>query len=245
MGIDIGGTGIKGAPVDVDQGALAAPRFRVLTPQPSTPDAVADAVATVVDHFGWQGRVGCTFPAVVKAGVTLTAANVDAGWVGTDADTLLTARLGMPVFMLNDADAAGLAEMRFGAGKGRRGLVMMITLGTGIGCGLFYDGVLVPNCELGHLEMGGVEAEDLAAESVRQRDDLSWKKYGSRLSSYLQALDALLWPDLFILGGGASAKADKLMGHIECRPEVAVAALRNEAGIVGAAVAASAGAGTA
>jgi polyphosphate glucokinase len=241
MGIDIGGTGIKGAPVDIDKGELKSERFRLLTPKPATPKAVADVVAQVVDNFGWNGPVGATFPAVVKNGVTLTAANVDKEWIGTDADKVLTDRLGMPVLMLNDADAAGLAEVRFGAGKDRKGVVLMITLGTGIGCGMFLNGALVPNTELGHIEIDGKDAETMAADSVRERKGLDWKEYAKRVETYIRRLDALLWPDLVILGGGASKKADKLLPRLDVRPEVVAATLLNEAGIVGAAVAAAEG----
>ncbi len=244
LGIDIGGTGIKGAPVDIDDGTLTAERFRVLTPHPATPKAVADVVAEVVEHFGWQGAVGLTFPAVVKDGVTYTAANVDKEWVGVDADTMFGERLGLPVTMLNDADAAGAAEMRFGAGKGERGLVLMITLGTGIGCGMFYDGVLIPNTELGQIEIDGRDAEGFAADSVRERKGLKWREYAERVELYLRRLDALLWPDLVILGGGASKKADKLLPRLDVRPKVVAARLLNEAGIVGAALAAARATGT-
>lgn len=239
MGVDIGGTGIKGAPVDIDKGELAGERFRILTPHPATPKAVADVVGEVVEHFTWNGPVGATFPAVVKDGVTLSAANVDKEWIGANADELFTQRLNMPVTVLNDADAAGLAEMRFGAGRGRPGVVLMITLGTGIGCGMFLDGKLVPNTELGHIEIDGKDAEGMAADSVRVRKELSWKKYATRVEQYLRKLDALLWPDLIIIGGGASKKAEKFLPLIDIRPEVVPAKLQNEAGIVGAALAAA------
>jgi polyphosphate glucokinase len=239
MGVDIGGTGIKGAPVDIEKGELAGERFRILTPHPATPKAVADVVGEVVEHFTWNGPVGATFPAVVKDGVTLSAANVDKEWIGANADELFTQRLNMPVTVLNDADAAGLAEMRFGAGRGRSGVVIMVTLGTGIGCGMFLDGKLVPNTELGHIEIGGKDAETMAADSVRERKELSWKKYAGRVEQYLRKLDALLWPDLIIIGGGASKKAEKFLPLIDIRPEVVPAKLQNEAGIVGAALAAA------
>jgi len=239
MGIDIGGSGIKGAPVDIDSGQLAAPRFRIVTPQPARPAPVADVVAQVIEHHAWHGPVGVTFPAVVKNGVTLTAANVDKRWIGTDADMVFTQRIGMPVHVLNDADAAGLAEMRYGAGKGRNGVIVMITLGTGIGCAVFLDGKLVPNTELGHIELGGKDAESIAASSVRDRKGLSWKKYAERVQAYLKALDALIWPDLIIIGGGVSKTPEKFLPLIDVRPEVVPAGLQNEAGIVGAALAAS------
>ena len=239
MGVDIGGTGIKGAPVDLDKGELAGERFRILTPKPATPKAVADVVGEVVEHFNWNGPVGATFPAVVKDGVTLSAANVDKEWIGANADEIFTKRLDMPVTVLNDADAAGLAEMRYGAGRDRKGVVIMVTLGTGIGCGMFLDGKLVPNIELGHIEIDGKDAETQAADSVRVRKELSWKKYAPRVEAYIRKLDALIWPDLIILGGGASKKADKFLPLIKVRPEVVPAQLLNEAGIVGAALAAA------
>jgi polyphosphate glucokinase len=239
LGIDIGGSGIKGAPVACATGELLAPRHRIVTPQPATPDAIADVVAQIAEHFDWNGPVGCTFPAVVKDGVTLTAANVDPSWIGTDADALFTKRLGMPVTLLNDADAAGLAEMRVGAGRGHRGVVITVTLGTGIGCGLFTNGVLVPNCELGHIEIDGRDAERFAAASVRDRKKLSWKQYAARVETYLRRLDALLWPDLIVIGGGVSKDADQFLPRIDVRPEVVPATLRNNAGIVGAAIATS------
>jgi polyphosphate glucokinase len=239
MGVDIGGTGIKGAPVDIVKGVLVGERFRILTPQPATPKAVAEVVGEVVEHFGWKGPVGATFPAVVKDGFTLSAANVDQEWIGANVDELFTQRLDMPVTVLNDADAAGLAEMAFGAGKGRNGIVIMVTLGTGIGSGMFLDGKLVPNSELGHIEINGKDAEKRAADSVRVRKELSWKDFAKRVEEYIRALDALLWPDLVIVGGGASKKGDKFLPLIDVRPEVVAATLQNEAGIVGAALAAA------
>jgi polyphosphate glucokinase len=239
MGVDIGGTGIKGAPVDVDRGELVGERFRILTPHPATPHAVAGVVKQVVDHFDWHGPVGCTFPAVVKNGVTLSAANVDKSWIKADAGKLFSDTLNSKVLVLNDADAAGLAEVRFGIGAGRSGVVIMVTLGTGIGCGTFVDGRLVPNTELGHIEIKGRDAESIAADSVRERKKLSWKKYAKRVEAYIRRLDALMWPDLVVIGGGASKKADKFLPLIKVRPEVAPAQLQNEAGIVGAALAAA------
>ena len=238
LGIDIGGSGIKGAPVDVDSGQLAADRYRIVTPQPATPNSVAEVVGELVHHFDWSGPVGCTFPAVVKDGVVLTAANVDKRWIGTDAAAAFASAIDGPLTVLNDADAAGIAEMTFGVGKGVGGVVLMITLGTGIGCGMFNDGELVPNTELGHIEIDGKDAEKRAAFSVRDRKGLSWKRYAARVQTYLERLDALLWPDLVIIGGGASKKADKLLPLLDVRPKVVAAALLNEAGIVGAALAA-------
>ncbi|HZP29050.1 MAG TPA: ROK family protein [Acidimicrobiia bacterium] len=239
LGIDIGGTGIKGAPVDVRTGELIAPRERILTPHPATPDAVAKVVAELFQHFDWTGPAGATFPAVIKDGVARTAANVDPAWIGTDAASLFTKATGAPVTVLNDADAAGIAEMEFGAGRGRRGVVLMVTLGTGIGSALFLDGALVPNTELGHLEVRGKEAEKRAAEIVREREGLTWEKYAKRLQEYFSTVEALFSPDLIIVGGGISKKADRFLPLVKLRTAVVAAQLQNEAGIVGAAVAAA------
>ena len=238
FGVDIGGTGIKGAPVDLATGELTAERHRILTPQPATPEAVTAVVAEVIDHFGWKGPVGCTFPAVVKHGVTLSAANLDDAWIGLDADALLTDRLGMDVHVLNDADAAGVAEMAFGVGKGQPGVVVMVTLGTGIGSALFLDGKLVPNTEFGHLELDGHDAETRASERARIEGELSWKKYAKRLDAYLDHLEMLLTPDLIVLGGGGAKKADKFLPLLSSKARVVPALLGNDAGIVGAAMAA-------
>jgi polyphosphate glucokinase len=239
LGIDIGGTGIKGAPVDVDRGTLAADRYRLLTPQPAKPAAVADVVAQVAAKFGGEGTVGATFPAVIRGGIAETAANVDRSWVGEDVAKRLGQVAGRPFVVLNDADAAGLAEMRFGAGRDKKGVVMMVTLGTGIGSALFVDGVLVPNTELGHLELRGKEAEKRASEIVRENKKLSWRKWGRRLDEYMRHLEMLFWPDLFIIGGGSSKKAPKFFGFLKTRAPIVPAQLLNEAGIVGAAVAAA------
>ncbi len=239
IGIDIGGTGIKGAPVDVVGGALTADRKRLPTPQPATPEAVADVVAAVVATFPTTGTVGATFPAVIQGGVARTAANVDKSWIGEDVASRLSAAAGRPFVVLNDADAAGLAEVRFGAGVGRDGVVMMITLGTGIGSALFVDGTLVPNTELGHLQYRGKDAEARAAESVRERKGLSWKDWGKRVGGYLRYLEVLFSPDLFIIGGGVSKKSEKYFPYFETEADVVPAQLLNEAGIVGAAVAAA------
>ncbi len=237
LGIDIGGSGIKGALVRAQTGELLTERYRLETPQPSTPDAVARTVAKIVRFFDYQGTVGCTFPAIVKGGVTLSAANVDKGWVGLDADALLTEATGCEVHLLNDADAAGRAEVTFGAGKDRAGVVIVLTLGTGIGSALFLDGTLVPNTEFGHLFLaGGQEAEAWASDRARKDEDLHWKKWGGRLDAYLKHLEFIFSPDLFILGGGVSKKSDKFMEFLDLKTPVVPAALRNEAGIVGAAL---------
>ena len=238
FGIDIGGSGMKAAPVDLADGTLTADRLKIQTPQPATPAAMADVVAQLVAHFEWSGPVGVTFPAVVRRGVTLSAANVDKSWIGTDADALFTKAVGydVDVHVVNDADAAGLAEMRYGAGRGRDGVVLVLTFGTGIGSGLFVDGVLVPNTELGHLEVDGHDAEHRAAASARDREKLSWDEWAERVERYLSTIVKLFSPDLIIVGGGASRKADRWLPAIDVGTEVVPAALTNEAGIVGAAL---------
>jgi polyphosphate glucokinase len=243
FGVDIGGSGIKGAPVDLDRGDLAQERCKVLTPQPATPDAVAEGVRQVVEHFGWSGPVGITFPGVVTGGATIrTAANVDRGWVGTDARALFGERLGgLPVTVVNDADAAGVAEMRFGAGRDRRGTVVLLTFGTGIGSAVFTDGVLIPNTELGHLELDGHDAEKRASSKARDDHDLSWEHWARRVQRYLAHVEMLFSPDLFIIGGGVSRKAHKFLPHITgIEAEIVPARLQNNAGIVGAALRAAA-----
>lgn len=238
--MDIGGSGIKGAPVDLDRGDLARERHKVLTPHPATPEDVAGCVAEVVGHFDWQGPVGITFPGVVTSGLTRTAANVDKGWIDLDARTLLGDRLGLPVTVLNDADAAGIAEMTFGAGRGRKGTVIVLTFGTGIGSALFIDGRLVPNTELGHLELHGHDAEKHASTKAKEDGDLSWHHWAHRVQKYLAHVEMLFSPELFIIGGGVSRKADKFLPLIEhVRAEMVPAELQNNAGIVGAAMAAA------
>lgn len=241
FGVDIGGSGIKGAPVDLERGDLAEERHKVLTPHPATPDAVADGVAEVVRHFGWTGPVGITFPGVVTAGITRTAANVDKGWIDKDAARLLGDRIGgVPVTVLNDADAAGVAEMTFGAGRGRKGTVIMLTFGTGIGSALFVDGRLVPNTELGHLELHGHDAEKRASTKAKEDADLSWSHWARRVQKYLAHVEMLFSPELFVIGGGVSRKAEKFLPLIEdIRAEIVPAELQNNAGIVGAAMAAA------
>ncbi|MFJ6460331.1 polyphosphate--glucose phosphotransferase [Streptomyces sp. NPDC091387] len=239
FGVDIGGSGIKGAPVDLDRGDLAQERHKVLTPHPATPEDVAGCVAEVVGHFDWSGPVGITFPGVVTSGVTRSAANVDKGWIDLDARTLLSDKLGLPVTLLNDADAAGIAEMAFGAGRGRKGTVIVLTLGTGIGSALFIDGRLVPNTELGHLELNGHDAEKHASTKAKEDEDLSWHHWAHRVQKYLVHVEMLFSPELFIIGGGVSRKAAKFLPLIEhVRAEMVPAELQNNAGIVGAAMAA-------
>ncbi|GAA3138706.1 ROK family protein [Planomonospora alba] len=239
LGIDIGGSGIKGAPVDVEKGELTEERLRIPTPDPSGPEAVAEVVGRIARHFDWTGPIGITFPGVVLDGTTLTAANVDARWVGADARGLFSAATGRPVVVLNDADAAGLAEVEVGAARGEPGVVLMLTFGTGIGSALFVDGRLVPNTELGHLEIRGKDAERRASDGARERHDLSWDEWAERVEEYLRHVEMLFSPSLIVIGGGVSKKADKFLPKISVRSRVVPAALRNEAGIVGAAMAAA------
>ncbi len=236
-GIDVGGSGIKGAPVDTQTGELVAERIRVKTPRPATPEAIVATAVEVVRRSGWDGPVGCGFPAVVKDGVVRTAANIDEAAIGFDLQGRLEQELGNPVRVINDADAAGLAEMRWGAGRGIEGVVLMLTLGTGIGTSLFVEGRLVPNTELGHIEIRGKDAEHRASDSARKRDDLSWREYAERLDEYLHRIEDLLWPDLIVIGGGISKKSEKFLPHLTARTKIVPAQMLNEAGIAGAALA--------
>jgi len=242
LGIDIGGSALKAAPVDTASGTLLAERLRLPTPERVAPERMAELVADVARRFGWRGAVGVGFPAVVQQGVALTAANVAPAWIGDNLEARFAAATGLPVTAINDADAAGLAEMRFGAGAGRTGTVILVTVGTGLGTALFSGGRLFPNTELGHLLLKGQEAERYASDAARKRKGLSWKQWSRRFSRYLQHLDQLFWPDLFILGGGASRRHEKFLPHLAVRAELAVARLQNDAGIVGAALAAGRGA---
>ncbi|CAM2973093.1 ROK family protein [Saccharomonospora xinjiangensis] len=244
FGIDIGGSGIKGALVDLDKGELIGDRLRIDTPKPSTPEAVADVVAEIVRHFGWEGPVGITLPAVVKRGVAHTAANIDPSWIGLDADALFAERLGRDtagIAMLNDADAAGMAEMRFGDPAARKGVVALLTFGTGIGSALFQNGSLMPNTEFGHIEIDGHDAEKKAAASAKDNEGLSYPDWAKRVNRYLTVLENLIWPDLFIVGGGVSKKAHKWVPLLDIRTPIITASLLNNAGIVGAAAAAKEG----
>jgi polyphosphate glucokinase len=238
FGIDIGGSGVKGAPVDAARGELAQPRRRVPTPKPATPDAVADVVAQVLDDFEWSGPVGTAFPAVVRNGVVCTAANIHQSWIGCDAQSLFSQRCGREFRVVNDADAAGLAELHYGAVREHQpDVAVVVTLGTGIGTALFHRGVLVPNTEFGHIEMDGVDAEQRAAGRLREEGQLSWSRWTKRVDRYLNHLERLLWPDLIVIGGGISKQWDRFGPQLTTRARVVPAALRNSAGIVGAAVA--------
>ncbi|MGW7446519.1 polyphosphate--glucose phosphotransferase [Kitasatospora sp. NPDC054795] len=240
FGVDIGGSGIKGAPVDLARGTLAEERHKVLTPQPSAPGAVVDAVCEVVRHFGHQGPVGLTFPGVVVDGRTRTAANVDKGWIGLDAAGLFREALGMPATVLNDADAAGLAELTHGAGRAEPGVVLVLTFGTGIGSALFVDGTLVPNTELGHLELRGKDAERRASSAAKERHGLNWEQWAGRVDEYLDLVEGLFSPQLIVIGGGVSRKHERFLPLLKDREaRVVPAELRNDAGIVGAAMAAA------
>jgi polyphosphate glucokinase len=237
FGVDFGGTGIKGAPVNLETGEFAAERERVRTPSPSTPDAVADILVELLGKFpDTKGPVGITVPGVVRHGVVHSAANIDRAWIGTDADALFTRATGRDVHVVNDADAAGLAEVRYGAAKGRTGLVIVTTLGTGIGSALVYDGVLVPNSELGHLEIGGHDAESRAANSAREREQLSMRQWAERLTTYYRTLEMLFSPDLFVVGGGISKQSEEFLPLVEIETEIVPATLLNKAGVVGAAL---------
>ena len=239
LGIDIGGSGIKGAPVDTGQGKLLAERVKLETPHPAVPDTVAKVVAQLVEAFSWTGPAGITFPGVVVNGVTHTAANLDPAWVGLDTRALFSEATGLSPALINDADAAGLAEMRFGAGAGQQGTVLMLTFGTGIGSALFRAGILVPNTEFGHIEIRGKDAEHRASERAKEEHDLSWEKWAERVDEYLQHMEGLTAPDLIIIGGGISRKADKFLHLLSgLRATVVPASLHNDAGIVGAALAA-------
>ena len=228
---------MKAAPVNLSEsGQLVAERFRIPTPHPANPEAVAEVVVDLVRHFEWEGPVGIALPSVVRNGIVLSAANIDESWIDVDAETLFSSLMKHDVVVMNDADAAGVAEMSFGAGAGRRGVVITLTFGTGIGSALFVDGHLVPNSELGHLEFRGESFERWAAASARKREDLTWRRWASRVSKYVQTVDALFSPDVIIVGGGASKSAEKWVPLLEVRPEIAVAEFANSAGIVGAAM---------
>ena len=235
LGVDVGASGIKGAIVDINTGELLTERVRLETPQPATPEAVAETLRTFARMHNWDGIIGCGFPAIVKKGVARSAANIDAGWIGTNIETLFADVTGCKVHALNDADAAGIAEMHFGLGKGKDGTVVVITIGSGLGSALFYDGHLVPNMEFGHLYMHGQIAERYASNSARKKEDLSWEEWGSRFDEYLHHLQRLLCPDYFILGGGISKRFEEYSDFLTVTTSVSPAMLYNNAGAVGAA----------
>jgi polyphosphate glucokinase len=238
LGIDIGGSGIKGAPVDTSTGELLAERYRIKTPKGAKPEAVAETVVKITSYFDWKDPIGLGFPAPIKGGVAMMAANISVKWVGVNADELFSKATGCPCTTMNDADAAGLAEMEFGAGRGQPGTVIVLTLGTGIGTAIFRDGWLLPNTEFGHVEIKCEEAELRASDAARKRDNLSWKKYAVRLDRYLTAMEKLFWPNLFIIGGGISKDHEKFLPRLTINTPVVPAQQFNEAGIIGAALAA-------
>ncbi len=238
LGIDIGGSGIKGAPVDLATGELVTDRLKIATPQKSTPKNVAAVVGEIAANFAdsiGDGPIGVTIPAVVTHGRTRSAANIDPSWIDCDAEKIFEDHLGRDIMLVNDADAAGVAEVRFGAAKDHSGLVILTTLGTGIGTAIVYRGVLIPNSELGHLEIDGYDAETRAASSAKDREELSYKEWAGRLQRYYERLEALLWPDLIVVGGGVSRKAHKFLPLLNLNAEIVPAKLQNTAGIVGAA----------
>jgi polyphosphate glucokinase len=238
LGIDIGGTGIKGAPVDLDKGEFTEERLRIDTPAKSTPANVAEVVAEIVQHFLptiGDGPIGITIPAVVTHGQTRSAANIDKSWIDCQAEKIFEDKLGRDIYLMNDADAAGIAEVHYGAAQGHPGLVLMTTLGTGIGSALVYRGVLIPNSELGHIEIDGHDAESRAAASVKEKQGWSYSEYVPRLQRYYERLEALFWPDLIVVGGGVSKKADKFLPKLKLKTDIVPAKLLNSAGIVGAA----------
>lgn len=236
FGVDIGGTGTKGAVVDLDTGELTTERFRLDTPQPATPDAVADTLAEIVSHHQWNGPFGAAIPSVVKKGIVYTAANIDESWIGIDADKLFEERSGLDVHIINDADAAGLAEARFGAAKGEQGVVLLLTFGTGIGSALLYRGMLVPNSEMGHIEFEGEDAERLASAKARKRHGQTMEEWAEIVNRYLDRMMTLLSPDLIVFGGGISKRWSKYGHLIKTYAPVVPAAFRNNAGIIGAAI---------
>lgn len=238
LGIDIGGSGIKGAPVDTKTGKLLDDRHRIPTPAPSNPKKVAKTIKELVKHFKWKGPVGCGFPAVVQDGVVKTAANIDKSWINTDARKLFSEVTGLPVWVLNDADAAGLAEVKLGAGAGFKGAIVVLTIGTGIGTSLFYKGKLFPNTELGHVEFKSMDAELYTSDAARKNENLEWEDWGKRLNEYLSHIEFLTWPELIILGGGASKKLDLFGDQLNLKAKIVPARFLNDAGIIGAAMAA-------
>ena len=238
LGIDFGGSGIKGAPVDTKTGKLLDERFRIPTPSPSTPEKVAGVINEIVKHFKWKGPIGLAFPAVVLNGVVKTAANIDKSWIGTNVSKLILKTTGLPTYAVNDADAAGMAEMKFGAGKGKKGSIVLLTVGTGIGSVFFTQGKLVPNTEMGHVFLSsGLEAEEFTSDATRKREEMSWELWAKRFDVYLQEIEKLFWPELIIIGGGVSKKKELFIDHLTIDTNVVMAKSKNEAGIIGAALA--------
>jgi polyphosphate glucokinase len=236
LGIDIGGSGVKGAIVDTKKGKLLTKRYRIPTPQPATPEAVAEVIKQITDHFEWKGPIGVGFPGVIQHGVARTAANVDKTWIDKNLNELFSKATGCVVHVVNDADAAGMAEVKFGVGKGKKGTLMLITVGTGLGTVIFANGKLVPNLEFGHLLLHGADAELYASDAARSNNNLDWATWAGRFNEYLLRIEELVWPDLIIIGGGASKHEEKFFPHLTTKAKVVSAKLMNEAGIVGAAM---------
>ncbi len=236
LGIDIGGTGMKGAVVDTEAGVLLTERFRIKTPSPATPASMVKVVGKIIEHFNWEGPIGCAMPGPIKNGIMMTANNLDKSWIGIEAQTLFEKACGRKMSIINDADAAGLAEMRFGAGKLQNGVVLLLTLGTGIGSALFMDGKLIPNTEFGQIEIRGKKGERRASYRVKEEKDLSWTKWSKLVSEYIATVEQIIWPDLIIIGGGVSKESDKFLRRIKTQTTIVPAQLLNEAGIVGAAL---------
>ncbi len=242
LGIDIGGSGVKGAIVDVKKGDFLGERIRIPTPSPHTPKNMLEAIEKIVKSFNWTGPIGCGFPGVIRAQIIETAANVGGkNFVGINLAEEIGKMCGCETWVLNDADAAGIAEMRYGVGKGNRGVVMVFTIGTGIGSAMFSDGVLVPNMELGHLKMRdkslgkNIDAEKICSDAIRKSRDLNWKQWANRFNKYLRYVHSLCWPNLIVIGGGAAAKSDKFLKYLDVDCDIAIAKLQNRAGIIGAA----------
>ena len=237
LGIDIGGSGIKGAIVDTKSGKLLTNRYRIPTPQPSTPEAVAEVLKKITKHFKWEGPIGVGFPGVIQQGYARTAANVDKSWIDKNLNKLFSKKTGCKVHVVNDADAAGMAEMKFGEGKKEKGVVLLVTVGTGLGTVMFTNGTLIPNLELGHIILHGKDAELYASDAARERDNLEWSEWAGKFDEYLKRMEELLWPDKIIIGGGVSKKEKKFLSHLNTKAKVVTAKLMNEAGIIGAAMA--------
>jgi len=240
LGIDVGGSGIKGGIVDTQKGELITERYRIATPKPAVPSAMIDTIDSIVKNFDWQGAMGCGFPAAIKGGIVKTASNIDDSWIGVNASAQLEKVTGCPTHLVNDVDAAGYAELEFGAGKDRYGTIFMAAFGTGIGTAVFHNQQLVPNTELGHIPLHDMPAENYAANSIREKNDLSWEEWGGRVNEYLQLIEVLFWPDIFILGGGVSKSFNEFKAYLDLDTEIVPAESRNHAGIIGAALAASA-----
>ena len=236
LGIDIGGSGVKGAIVHTNKGELLTERYRIPTPHPATPEAVAGVIQKITKHFDWTGPVGVGYPGVIQHGIARTAANIDKSWIDKNLNKLFSKATGCTVHVVNDADAAGMAEVKFGAGKGKMGTLLLVTVGTGLGTVIFSNGMLVPNLEMGHILLHGADAELYATDAARKNDELDWDTWAGRFNEYLLRMEELVWPDLIIIGGGASKKGDKFFHHLTTKAKVVPAKLMNEAGIVGAAM---------